>query len=140
MNNHNIEREIKLNKLIERLAQGGYKVHMSYEESQKPVEQQVHSIDRYTLRELICGTLNVSDQHTVNGWIAKLVGLGILNHNPTSDKTVHGYTKPSNETKYFINKSKLTPAHITKFIYGSTTKTAWEPDPTSEQSSEHPHV
>jgi hypothetical protein len=110
MNNHNIEREIKLNKLIDRLAQGGYRIVFNRDDPTQP-----KAIERQTLRELICGTLNISDQHTVNGWIDKLIGLGILTHNLTSDLTVRGYRKPTNESRYFINESKLTPAHITNY-------------------------
>lgn len=110
VNNHNIEREIKLNKLIDRLAQGGFTVHMNpFDPNTK------HAIDRQTLKELIAGTLNEVNRHTLSAWINYLVALGILEHNPQSQISPHGHKMPTDDTRYFINADKLVRHTLSTF-------------------------
>lgn len=59
-------------------------------------------IKRGHLRELISGALNITDAHTINGWIIKLLGKNIIEANPHTQMTRKGYLKPSNDTKYII--------------------------------------
>ena len=61
-------------------------------------------IKRYRLKELISGTLNITDRHAIGGWIKRLLADGIISRNPTSSKSAkkHIYM-PTDETKYKIN-------------------------------------
>jgi hypothetical protein len=127
LNNHRIEKEIKLNKLKDRLVNGPYQYHHSHE------NPDIHKIDRQQLRELIRGTLDINDNHTVNGWIDSLVDKGILEHNPTSQRTRNGYTKPSNDTRYIIHKEKCTHPLIPSF--NSTSTVLNEPSAKSNSGS-----
>lgn len=109
-NNHHIEKETKLNRLVDALARGGYTIHMSFEESQKPEAEQKHAVDRRTLKGIIMNTLNITDAHTVNGWVEYLISEGILSRNPTSDQPV-----VCNKTRYFINKNKFAHTHLSNY-------------------------
>jgi hypothetical protein len=64
------------------------------------------TVNRQTIREFVSGTLNITDAHTIRSWLDYLVNLGILEHNPDSQKTIHGYIKPSNDTRYFVHFEK----------------------------------
>lgn len=111
MNNHDIEKETKLNRLLDALARGGYRIHMSIEESRKPESEQRHAIDRRTLKGIIMDTLNIRDAHTVNGWVEFLISKGFLSRNPTSDQPI-----VCNKTRYFLNFDKISAhTHLSNF-------------------------
>jgi len=76
-------------------------------------------IKRYRLKELISGTLNIVDQHTISGWINRLLADGIISRNPTSSKSAKKRIyMPTDETKYKIN-----PRHtLDKFTIGNPSK------------------
>jgi len=105
MNNHQIEKEIKLSKLKDRLYYEGLQV---YQNIQTPFPV----TNRQIIQEFICGTLDITDTHTVNSWINYLVSKGIFEHNPDSQTSRHGYIKPSNDTRYYIHFEKCAPTHI----------------------------
>lgn len=105
MNNHNIEKEIKLTKLKDNFCNGEPIRYTIFRTKDYFGHEQI-IIKRQTLKEMICGVLHISDAHTVNGWIDYLISLGILEHNPTSQQTKNGHTKPSNDTKYFLHYEK----------------------------------
>jgi hypothetical protein len=115
MNNHNIEREIKLNKLRNEIKHGerlqiiNCKAYLLKEEL--PVT------DRQNLREFLAGTLEITDPHTIQGWIDFLLSLGWFSHNPTSQLSSEKKLKrPTNDTRYFIHFDKIyTPTHITDY-------------------------
>lgn len=61
-------------------------------------------IKRYQLREMISGTLNITDRHTIGDWINRLLADGIISRNPTSSKSAKKRVyMPTDETKYKIN-------------------------------------
>jgi hypothetical protein len=64
---------------------------------------------------MICGVLGITDTHTVNGWINLLITQGILEHNPTSDRSPNGHIVPTNDTRYIINYERCTHTHISSF-------------------------
>lgn len=121
MNNHGIEKEIKLSKLGDRLLNEGIICHH---------DRKRLSVDRQTLKEFISGTLNISDAHTVNGWIDYLVNIKWFEHNPDSQKSLHGFIKPSNDTRYFINFDKIAHTHIDQ--YGNTNSASPEHQETTK--------
>lgn len=67
-------------------------------------------IKRYQLKEVISGTLNITDRHTISGWINRLLANGIISRNPTSSKSAKKRIyMPTDETRYKIN-----PPHTLK--------------------------
>lgn len=108
MNNHKIEHEVKLNLLSDRIHHEGIMCHNDMRTGRK-------TVDRQTLKEFISGTFHIHDPHTVNGWIDELVNLHWFDHNPDSQKTAHGHTKPSNDTRYYINFDKISHTHIDSY-------------------------
>jgi hypothetical protein len=107
MNTHRIERERKLNAIIDRLARGGYTVHYAWGE----FESGPHAIDRHTLKVLIMGAINETNRHTLSAWIDYLLSLKVISANPTSNISPHGHIMPTDDTKYFINRDKLVDTH-----------------------------
>ena len=59
-------------------------------------------LNRRELRMIIQRELFYNDSHTINNLITKLLSLGVIQPNPTSEFTKHKYLKPSNDTRYFI--------------------------------------
>jgi hypothetical protein len=59
-------------------------------------------INRRELRMIIQRELFYNDAHTINNLITKLLSLGAIQPNPTSELTKHEFLKPSNDTRYFI--------------------------------------
>ena len=117
MNNHNIEKEVKLNLLKKGIIDGELACQWkpSYDgKSGRSIT------NRQAVQEYICGKLNIHDCHTVNGWVKLLVGLKILEHNPDSQKTKTGLIKPSNDTRYYIHFEKCTHPHISNYQSGAT--------------------
>jgi hypothetical protein len=111
MNNHNIEKEIKLAKLKDRLWTEGIRAdHVQTYEGQTRF-----TVNRQTIREFICGTLNITDPATVRSWIDFLVNLGIFEHNPDSQKTKSGLIRPSNDTRYYVHFEKCAPSLISNY-------------------------
>jgi hypothetical protein len=98
MNTHALEKEVKLNKLKNRLFNEGIRHYM--------IDKENTVTNRQIIKEFISGTLNISDAHTVNGWLDYLVSLGIFEHNPDSQKTRSGHIKPSNDTRYYVHFEK----------------------------------
>lgn len=132
MNNHNIEKEVKLQKLKDNFYNGGpirFKVF-------KTRDHEGHLqwlITRYHLREMVSGVLNITDAHTINGWINLLITRDALEHNPTSDRSPNGHIIPTNDTRYIINYEKCTHPHLSSFNPSTATsvKATLDPDTTS---------
>lgn len=98
MNNHAIDKEIKLKKIINNLNKG------------EPVEYIIHRVKDYYGNELVViekhwvqvvigGILNITDHQTVNAWINILLAKGVLSHNPDS-----------NGKKFYLHYDKCTPS------------------------------
>lgn len=114
MNNHNIEKEFKLQKLKDNFWNGEpirYKIWRRRDYDGK----ELIVINRQNVKEVICGVLGITDTHTVNEWVNYLVAMGVLSHNPDSQQTRNGYTKPSNDTRYYLHYDKCAPTHIDSF-------------------------
>lgn len=111
LNNHKIEKEIKLQKLKDNFWKGEPIKYTIFRTKDYFGHEQI-IIKRQTLKEMICGVLHITDSHTVNGWIDYLISLGILEHNPDSQRTRNGYIKPSNDTKYFLHYEKCETQEI----------------------------
>lgn len=108
MNNHNIEKEIKLNKLKDRLWTEGIRVYHDERTGRSIANRQV-------IREFVSGSLNITDPAPIRSWIDYLVNLGIFEHNPDSQKTKKGFIRPSNDTRYFVHFEKCAPSLISNF-------------------------
>lgn len=64
-------------------------------------------IKRFYLKQIIQDKLNIVDAHTVNGWVTRLLALGVISPNPTSQLSANKQViKPSNDTRYFINHAE----------------------------------
>jgi len=103
-NNHNIERERKLDAIIDRLARGGYKVR----ESARQDPDQRHAVPRWQLKMLIIEAIGVSNRHSLSKWITELLTLHIID--PNEDTSYWNNTNifmPHDSTYYFINSEKL---------------------------------
>jgi len=97
--------EQRLDERLELLKYYGYDYKISEKDLIK-INEKIR-LPRYKLRELIGGTLNLTDKHTILGWIDWTTSNRFLIQNPTSNRTVNNYIKPSNETKYFYNIEKI---------------------------------
>lgn len=76
-------------------------------------------ITRYELKKLISHALNITDGHTVNGWITLLLGKVIIRPNPTSELSAKKRKlKPTNDTRYFINECR-----VNEYAFPETTHT-----------------
>ena len=111
MNNHNVEHQCKLNLLADRFLNENTMYNYEYDY----YGNKIYSLNRKTLKEHVCGALEIHEQHTVNGWIDEIIGLGWFTHNPTSERTKAGYIRPSNDSRYIIHLDKITHAHIDSF-------------------------
>ncbi len=65
---------------------------------------------RFRLRRIVSDAVNITDRHTITGWINLLLGKHYINPNPTSEwqKVKESYNTrsrfmPNNETRYFLN-------------------------------------
>jgi len=110
----------KAEKLIKICRQLKMRIHQSEEDT---------IIKRYDLRQLISYAIEVTDRHTICGWIDFLLAKYIIWQNPDSNlaenrshkKLYPKYIiKPSNDTRYILNEDKinqileLTPTHRLK--------------------------
>jgi hypothetical protein len=100
-------------------------------------------ITRYILRSFVASGAEVTNRHSVSGWINRLLGDGFLSPNPTSAfirVKANPYQKggifpkttmlmPNNETMYFINIEK-----IRAFLSQSKSKISHTPLPKQQQS------
>lgn len=98
---------------------------LSYEHEQPSVEAKEkllnctikQKIYRVHVRRLICGELELSDRHSVTTWLDRLIDIGALAPNPTSEFQNDKFM-PNANTKYFIEIdtintliSKFNPPH-----------------------------
>jgi hypothetical protein len=95
MNNHNIEREVKLEKLRKAL-------EIEYLTVDNPDHKPIY-IKRFNLVKLIMRELKIIDRHCVSGWIKTIMVVGYISPNPTSEFTRNGKHVPSDDSRYFIN-------------------------------------
>ena len=120
MNNHAIEKEVKLRKILDNLNRG------------EPVEYTIRRIkdyygneqviiDKHQVQVVIAGILNITDHQTVNAWINILLAKGVLSHNPNS-----------NGKRYYLHydKCKCTPSLI-NLNQQDNSKLTLNPDTTS---------
>lgn len=135
MNNHKIDHQCKLNKMADKLTYEGI---MCHHRDYLPInERPEHTVDRKTLKEFICGTLLIHDPHIVNGWIDELIGLGWFTHNPTSEKTYHGYIKPTNDSRYFIHWEQIAHTHT---HIGDYSDANYEPSSKQQSGSKQDNI
>ena len=103
MNNHNIEREVKLNAIIDRLNAGNYTIHTNPRE---PNER--YRIDRQTHKLLIIEAIHEANRGTLSKWINVLIALKIIEPNPhTQFWNNSSIIMPHDSTLYYINSEKL---------------------------------
>jgi predicted transcriptional regulator len=63
---------------------------------------------RFNLKRLIERVLNIHDTYTVNSWINRLLALGIIEPNPHIQLSARKKViKPSNDTRYILNKDEI---------------------------------
>jgi len=60
--------------------------------------------NRRNVRFAVIRALNITDTHTINKWIDKLLSFGFISPNPHTELSSRMHKiKPDNDTKYFIN-------------------------------------
>ena len=130
---HHISKEEKELKLLEEL-----KLRYIWEKEDQSI------IDRQQLREVVSGTLGISDRHTVNGWIDFLLGAQFLEHNPTSQLINKGdgfqprfIKMPRDSTRYFVNNHfvKKTIEELKKKLDPHTTQSTLDSSSNVNQSN-----
>jgi len=96
----------KLSRICERLL-SHYK-NAQQEAIEEKLSYKYVYIKRVYLRQNIMDTLNITDAHTVNGWINLLLGKTIISPNPhTQLSAKKKKIKPSNDTRYILNEFQL---------------------------------
>jgi len=94
MNNHNIEKEEKMFKILNSL------IFLKDDSEER--------VNRWQLKHHIETQLNIGDPHIVNGWVDRVLAYEFISPNPHTNLTAHTHSlRPSNDTYYFLNKQAI---------------------------------
>ena len=79
------------------------KVHLKPKE-----EPDYYRIQRFKLKQHIMALLDITDSHTVNSWVMKILARGAIFPNPTTQLSTHKrQIRPTNDTFYFIYEHRV---------------------------------